>query len=98
VDIPVSPSSIKDDITETIENKVDTCPYLVKRSKSSPKTRRFIVESLRNGAQGMFLLPRLMIEELASRTTAGEIYAFLGDLPVDLCCTYGTDRQNERVA
>jgi ankyrin repeat domain-containing protein 50 len=84
VDIPVSPASIRSDIAEVIADAMAKSVDLSEKLKRYPETRRCIIENLNHGAQGMFLLPKLMIEDLATKSTLEEFYEFLGDLPVDL--------------
>ncbi|RYP19746.1 hypothetical protein DL765_003169 [Monosporascus sp. GIB2] len=85
VDLSIRPEDTKNDISLVIQADIEKQPNLAARLLSSPaEVRDDIVDSLTQGANGMFLLPKLMIKDLNTKTSSGEIYALLENLPSDL--------------
>jgi len=86
-DIEITRDNIKPDITKMLQTDISETVYLSRRLASDntpPGFIDFVVTKLANGAQGMFLLPKLMIEDLDSKGTIEEISAFLENLPAGL--------------
>jgi hypothetical protein len=76
---------IDEDVERMIRVNIDKTLFLSQRLASAPPHYlNYVVDTLRNGAQGMFLLPKYMVEDLNSKGSIAEISAFLLDLPLGL--------------
>ncbi|KAM5354913.1 hypothetical protein ACJ41O_001559 [Fusarium nematophilum] len=84
-DFPIRKDDNMNDITLMVHAEIDKQPNLAAMlAESSDQLREDIVSNLMLGANGMFLLPKLMIKELDSKMSSDEIYMLLADLPTDL--------------
>ncbi|KAJ7585152.1 hypothetical protein C8J56DRAFT_143240 [Mycena floridula] len=84
--IEVSPSAIEEDIRHFVQQKVyEDEAFLHIRD---PRLRETIVETLVQGANGMFLLPFMQLSRLSEQRTDHDIQAILETLPPDLKATY----------
>ncbi|KAJ7585151.1 hypothetical protein C8J56DRAFT_1166307 [Mycena floridula] len=84
--IEVSPSAIEEDIRHFVQQKVyEDEAFLHIRD---PRLRETIVETLVQGANGMFLLPFMQLSRLSEQRTDHDIQAILETLPPDLKTTY----------
>jgi nucleoside-triphosphatase THEP1 len=85
IDIEITKDNIKDDISTMLHTNINATVFLSRRLASAPPDfTNYVVDKLRDGAQGMFLLPKYMVEDLDSKGSIEEISAFLLDLPVGL--------------
>jgi hypothetical protein len=85
IEIDITPDHISKDIEKMIRNNIDKTLFLYQRLQSAPPHYLgYVVDTLCNGAQGMFLLPKYMVEDLDSKGSIDEISAFLMDLPLGL--------------
>ena len=85
IEIGITLDHINKDIEKMIRNDIDKTLFLSQRLESAPPHYlKYVVDRLRDGAQGMFLLPKYMVEDLNSKGSIDEISAFLLDLPLGL--------------
>ncbi|KAK4225942.1 hypothetical protein QBC38DRAFT_529985 [Podospora fimiseda] len=75
-----------DDISAFIENRIESARFL--HGKASKQLKTSIAETLRDGAQGMFLWVDLQIQSLRPLKVAADIEARLGVLPATLEGSY----------
>jgi hypothetical protein len=83
IEIAMTSDDIDEDVEKMIRVNIDKTLFLSQRLASAPPHYfNYVVDTLRNGAQGMFLLPKYMVEDLNSKGSIAEISAFLLDLPL----------------
>jgi len=87
-EIQIVPEDIEHDIEAMIEGNIQNSPFILEFLDGvSSDFRDHVVGSLTRGAQGMFLLPKLMVSSLekkAATSSTDEILEFLQDLPLGL--------------
>lgn len=86
--IEITPDLIKDDINNVIGDVI-TKSGLGQRLQKE-ETVELASALLLKGSQGMFLLPVMMIKDLANQATLPEVFSFLNELPTGLHQYYST--------
>ncbi|KAJ6538461.1 ankyrin repeat-containing domain protein [Mycena vulgaris] len=85
----------EDDIRRYVDGQIAQSLRLSKHIKDCPGLREEIETTLVRGSDGMFLLPKLHIDSLATKHTVKAVRDALNNMPDDLNSTY--DRLMERI-
>jgi nucleoside-triphosphatase THEP1 len=85
VDLAITLDEIRGDIGKMVEMDIRKSLFLsMTLAAGPPDFEQYVIDRLRDGAQGMFLLPKYMVEDLDSKASVDEISRFLADLPLGL--------------
>ncbi|KAL1840937.1 hypothetical protein VTJ49DRAFT_7596 [Mycothermus thermophilus] len=88
-DLPIVERFTSNDIRLMIQDEILKQPELAERLKDSPsQLSEDIINNLTTNARGMFLLPKLVIEELNAKPSTEGIYKLLDNLPENLHDVY----------
>ncbi|KAH7082906.1 hypothetical protein BKA63DRAFT_584033 [Paraphoma chrysanthemicola] len=82
ININISPGMIRHDVEKVIHHEMTKNNLRQKLERTS--NAEVVAEKLLEGSHGMFLLPVMMIKDLASKPTLPAIWKFLEELPTDL--------------
>lgn len=83
-DLEMTQDKIQKSINCFIETSVRSSEDLVEKLQGHPQAQGFVLDQLILGSQGMFLLPKFMLQDLALKGTFDEIKDFLNVLPSGL--------------
>ncbi|KAJ6520685.1 ankyrin repeat domain-containing protein, partial [Mycena vulgaris] len=78
----------EDDLCRYLTMQIESLPRLSRNIKSQPELQDEIQFKILGNSKGMFLLPKLHIEALASKNTVKAVRQALQHLPTDLQQTY----------
>ncbi len=87
VNIHLTADLIANDIATMIESEIEVTPEL-RLKLDNTELRRYVVSQLQASSQGMFLLPKMMLKDLAAAEKMKEIYDFFEDPPTSLSSYY----------
>ena len=89
-ELQIREQDISDDVQLFVQGLVSESSELSSKLEEHADLKREIVRRLTTAAQGMFLLPKLMVVDLETKATVEEIHDCLSDLPTDLDSYYAS--------